>query len=104
MFSSASQDPENTYYQTTQYESVEWLNDLMSKMWPFISKAVERICRETVEPAVEASLPKALHSFKFRKVDLGRKPLRVEAVELVSKNEKSVCLTLDLVYDGDSGM
>lgn len=41
-------------------------------MWPYICQLVEKLLRETIEPAVKASDPH-LSTFCFSKIDIGDK-------------------------------
>ncbi|CAF97775.1 unnamed protein product, partial [Tetraodon nigroviridis] len=61
-------------------ERVEWLNKTVKQMWPFICQFVDKLFRETIEPAVKGANPH-LSSFCFSKIDMGQKPLRVNGVK-----------------------
>uniref|UniRef100_A0A8C6UU28 Extended synaptotagmin-like protein 2b n=1 Tax=Neogobius melanostomus TaxID=47308 RepID=A0A8C6UU28_9GOBI len=76
-------------------ERVEWINKTVKQMWPYISQFVEKLFRETVEPAVKASNPH-LSTFCFSKVDIGEKPLRVNGVKVYSENVDKRQIIMDL--------
>ncbi|CAL8086572.1 unnamed protein product [Calicophoron daubneyi] len=52
-------------------ERAEWLNKVIKRMWPYISDYAKDILVETVQPAVNSNLPKALTPFEFITIDLG---------------------------------
>ena len=83
-------------------ESVEWLNDLVAQMWPYIGAFVEKTVKENVEPMVKDLLPGPLKALEFTRVSLGSKPVRVERVDVHTRSGDTIKLDLDIKYDGDS--
>ncbi|XP_058433536.1 extended synaptotagmin-2 isoform X2 [Marmota monax] len=59
-------------------ERAEWLNKTVKHMWPFICQFVEKLFRETIEPAVRGANTH-LSTFSFTKVDVGQQMLRATA-------------------------
>ncbi|KAK7944630.1 hypothetical protein WMY93_000358 [Mugilogobius chulae] len=57
----------------------------VKQMWPFICQFVDKLFRETIEPAVKNATP-YLSTFCFTKIDLGDKPLRVNGVKVYTEN------------------
>uniref|UniRef100_A0A667GZR1 Extended synaptotagmin-2 n=1 Tax=Lynx canadensis TaxID=61383 RepID=A0A667GZR1_LYNCA len=57
-------------------ERAEWLNKTVKHMWPFICQFIEKLFRETIEPAVRGANTH-LSTFSFTKVDVGQQPLRI---------------------------
>uniref|UniRef100_A0A8C7TKD7 Extended synaptotagmin 2 n=1 Tax=Oncorhynchus mykiss TaxID=8022 RepID=A0A8C7TKD7_ONCMY len=53
-------------------ERVEWLNKTVKQMWPYICQFVDKLFRETIEPAVKGANVH-LSSFCFTKIDMGDK-------------------------------
>ncbi|KAI4791580.1 hypothetical protein KUCAC02_033922, partial [Chaenocephalus aceratus] len=72
-------------------------------MWPFISQFVDKLFRETIEPAVKAANPH-LSSFCFTKIDLGDKPLRVNGVKVYTENvdKRQVIMDLQISFVGNT--
>ncbi|KAF0021546.1 hypothetical protein F2P81_026201 [Scophthalmus maximus] len=68
-------------------------------MWPFICQFVDKLFRETIEPAVKAANPH-LSSFCFTKIDMGNKPLRVNGVKVYTENvdKRQVIMDLQIRY------
>uniref|UniRef100_A0A665XG99 Extended synaptotagmin-2-like n=1 Tax=Echeneis naucrates TaxID=173247 RepID=A0A665XG99_ECHNA len=80
-------------------ERVEWLNKTVKQMWPFICQFVDKLFRETIEPAVKGANPH-LSSFCFTKIDMGNKPLRVNGVKVYTENvdKRQVIMDLQIRY------
>ncbi|KAL6491234.1 hypothetical protein MHYP_G00015790 [Metynnis hypsauchen] len=76
-------------------ERVEWLNKTVKQMWPYVCQFVEKLFRETVEPAVKGA-NSHLSTFTFTKIDLGDKPLRVNGVKVYTENVDKRQIIMDL--------
>ncbi|XP_030607331.1 extended synaptotagmin-2 isoform X2 [Archocentrus centrarchus] len=84
-------------------ERVEWLNKTVKQMWPFICQFVDKLFRETIEPAVKSANPH-LSSFCFTKIDMGDKPLRVNGVKVYTENvdKRQVIMDLQISFVGNT--
>ncbi|KAM3604794.1 uncharacterized protein V6R79_016288 [Siganus canaliculatus] len=84
-------------------ERVEWLNKTVKQMWPFICQFVDKLFRETIEPAVKGANPH-LGSFCFTKIDMGDKPLRVNGVKVYTENvdKRQVIMDLQVSFVGNT--
>uniref|UniRef100_H3CRC4 Extended synaptotagmin 2 n=1 Tax=Tetraodon nigroviridis TaxID=99883 RepID=H3CRC4_TETNG len=84
-------------------ERVEWLNKTVKQMWPFICQFVDKLFRETIEPAVKGANPH-LSSFCFSKIDMGQKqPLRVNGVKYTENVDKrQVIMDLQISFVGNT--
>uniref|UniRef100_A0A3P8N7F4 Extended synaptotagmin-like protein 2a n=1 Tax=Astatotilapia calliptera TaxID=8154 RepID=A0A3P8N7F4_ASTCA len=84
-------------------ERVEWLNKTVKQMWPFICQFVEKLFRETIEPAVKGANPH-LSTFCFTKIDMGDKPLRVNGVKVYTENvdKRQVIMDLQISFVGNT--
>ncbi|XP_074544158.1 extended synaptotagmin-2-A isoform X1 [Halichoeres trimaculatus] len=84
-------------------ERVEWLNKTVKQMWPFICQFVEKLFRDTIEPAVKGANPH-LSSFCFTKIDMGDKPLRVNGVKVYTENvdKRQVIMDLQVSFVGNT--
>uniref|UniRef100_A0AAR2KCH4 Extended synaptotagmin-like protein 2a n=1 Tax=Pygocentrus nattereri TaxID=42514 RepID=A0AAR2KCH4_PYGNA len=76
-------------------ERVEWLNKTVQQMWPYICQFVDKLFRETIEPAVKGA-NSHLSSFCFSKIDMGDKPLRVNGVKVYTENVDKRQIIMDL--------
>ncbi|PWA30114.1 hypothetical protein CCH79_00009767 [Gambusia affinis] len=82
------------------------LRDLVptvKQMWPFICQFVDKLFRETIEPAVKGANPH-LSTFCFTKIDMGDKPLRVNGVKVYTENvdKRQVIMDLQISFVGNT--
>ncbi|KAM9789306.1 extended synaptotagmin-2-B [Neosynchiropus ocellatus] len=84
-------------------ERVEWLNKTVRQMWPFICQFVDKLFRDTIEPAVKGANP-YLSSFCFTKIDMGDKPLRVNGVKVYTENvdKRQIIMDLQISFVGNT--
>ncbi|XP_029313480.1 extended synaptotagmin-2-A isoform X2 [Cottoperca gobio] len=84
-------------------ERVEWLNKTVKQMWPYICQFVEKLFRETIEPAVKESNAH-LSTFCFSKIDMGDKPLRVNGVKVYTENvdKRQIIMDLQISFVGNT--
>ncbi|XP_047619592.1 extended synaptotagmin-2 isoform X5 [Phacochoerus africanus] len=80
-------------------ERAEWLNKTVKHMWPFICQFIEKLFRETIEPAVRGAHPH-LSTFSFTRVDVGQQPLRINGVKVYTENVDKRQIILDLQISG----
>uniref|UniRef100_A0A672UJ07 Extended synaptotagmin 2 n=1 Tax=Strigops habroptila TaxID=2489341 RepID=A0A672UJ07_STRHB len=76
-------------------ERAEWLNKTVKQMWPFICQFIEKLFRETIEPAVRGA-NNHLSTFSFTKIDIGHQPLRINGVKVYTENVDKRQIILDL--------
>ncbi|XP_053782219.1 extended synaptotagmin-2 isoform X2 [Desmodus rotundus] len=76
-------------------ERAEWLNKTVKHMWPFICQFIEKLFRETIEPAVRGANTH-LSTFSFTRVDMGQQPLRINGVKVYTENVDKRQIILDL--------
>ncbi|XP_077580687.1 extended synaptotagmin-2 [Stigmatopora nigra] len=84
-------------------ERVEWLNKTVKQMWPFICQFVDKLFRDSIEPAVRGASP-YLASFCFSKIDMGDKPIRVNGVKVYTENvdKRQVIMDLQISFAGNT--
>ncbi|XP_026217744.1 extended synaptotagmin-2 [Anabas testudineus] len=84
-------------------ERVEWLNKTVKQMWPYICQFVEKVFRETIEPAVKES-NSHLSTFCFSKIDIGDKPLRINGVKVYTENvdKRQIVMDLQISFVGNT--
>uniref|UniRef100_A0A4W5PDK4 Extended synaptotagmin 2 n=1 Tax=Hucho hucho TaxID=62062 RepID=A0A4W5PDK4_9TELE len=84
-------------------ERVEWLNKTVKQMWPYICQFVDKLFRETIEPAVKGANAH-LSSFCFTKIDMGDKPLRVNGVKVYTENvdKRQIIMDLEISFIGNT--
>nr|XP_046212212.1 extended synaptotagmin-2 isoform X3 [Oncorhynchus gorbuscha] len=84
-------------------ERVEWLNKTVKQMWPYICQFVEKLFRETIEPAVKGA-NSHLSTFCFSKIDMGDKPLRINGVKVYTENvdKRQIIMDLQISFVGNT--
>ncbi|XP_057586204.1 extended synaptotagmin-2 isoform X2 [Hippopotamus amphibius kiboko] len=83
-------------------ERAEWLNKTVKHMWPFICQFIEKLFRETIEPAVRGAHAH-LSTFSFTRVDVGQQPLRINGVKVYTENvdKRQIILDLQISFVGN---
>lgn len=83
-------------------ERAEWLNKTVKHMWPFICQFIEKLFRETIEPAVRGANAH-LSTFSFTRVDMGQQPLRINGVKVYTENvdKRQIILDLQISFVGN---
>ncbi|XP_074049347.1 extended synaptotagmin-2 isoform X3 [Macrotis lagotis] len=83
-------------------ERAEWLNKTVKHMWPFICQFIEKLFRETIEPAVRGANAH-LSTFSFTKIDMGHQPLRINGVKVYTENvdKRQIILDLQISFVGN---
>lgn len=71
-------------------------------MWPFICQFIEKLFRETIEPAVRGANTH-LSTFSFTKVDMGQQPLRINGVKVYTENvdKRQIIMDLQISFVGN---
>ncbi|XP_058650399.1 LOW QUALITY PROTEIN: extended synaptotagmin-2-A [Onychostoma macrolepis] len=84
-------------------ERVEWLNKTVHQLWPYICQFVDKIFKETIEPAVQGANAH-LSTFTFSKIDMGDKPLRVDGVKVYTENvdKRQIIMDLQISFVGNT--
>ncbi|XP_076837231.1 extended synaptotagmin-2-B isoform X2 [Brachyhypopomus gauderio] len=84
-------------------ERVEWLNKTVLQMWPYICQFVDKLFRDTIEPAVKGANAH-LSSFSFSKIDMGDKPLRINGVKVYTENvdKRQIIMDLQISFVGNT--
>jgi len=76
----SSRNDYNACGDTSDASHVNFLSDLVSRIWPYLSKAGENIIKDTIEPTFKETLPGPLSSLKFTKLSLGEVPLVLDNI------------------------
>ncbi|XP_055990764.1 extended synaptotagmin-2 isoform X2 [Sorex fumeus] len=86
-------------------ERAEWLNKTVKHMWPFICQFIEKLFRETIEPAVRGASAH-LNTFSFTRIDMGQQPLRINGVKVYTENvdKRQIILDLQVSFVGNCGI
>ncbi|KAG2493047.1 hypothetical protein HYH03_008710 [Edaphochlamys debaryana] len=89
-------------------EKMEWVNELILEVWPFIDKGVCQIIKDItaqVMPGVLKSLPAGLNgvvkSIGFKHLTFGNAPFRVESIWVSPTDKDRLVLELSVKWCGD---
>lgn len=82
-------------------ESVSFLNDMVSHLWPYINVAVSGMIKDIVEPMFADMLPGPFKNTKFTKIDLGTKPMVFDRIDVHVRSQDSIKLDVDVHWDGE---
>nr|XP_009592572.2 synaptotagmin-4-like [Nicotiana tomentosiformis] len=55
----------------SQKQKLNWLNQHLEKIWPYVDEAASELIRTSVEPVLEQYRPSILSALKFSKLTLG---------------------------------
>ncbi|XP_030052621.1 extended synaptotagmin-1 [Microcaecilia unicolor] len=84
-----------------EVEKAEWLNKILSQIWPFLSQYLEKLLVNQIAPIIRSS-NNHLQTFSFTKVNLGEKPIKVVGVKVHTEmDKKQILLDLNISYVGD---
>ncbi|XP_073983469.1 extended synaptotagmin-like protein 2 isoform X2 [Rhodnius prolixus] len=85
-------------------ERAEWVNKILSQVWPNVNHYAKDLVKDVIEPAVQDSLLQyKLTGFSFQKMRLGTIPPRVGGVKVYDKNvsRNEIIMDMDIFYAGD---
>ncbi|KAM3341147.1 synaptotagmin-3 isoform X1 [Capsicum galapagoense] len=73
------------------YERVDWFNEFIANMWPFLDKAICGIIKSTCEPIFAEYIGKyQIKSILFEQLTLGTIPPRLHGIKVYDSNEKEL--------------
>lgn len=83
-------------------DHVNFLSDIVSRLWRHINSAGGAAIVESVEPMFKDMLPRPLKTLRFEKCDLGNVPFQFDniAVHQRQHNDDNVKFDLDVIWDG----
>lgn len=81
-------------------ESVNFLNDIIAQLWDYINVAGSTMTKDIVEPIFKETLPTPLNSLHFKKIDLGKTPIKFDNIDVHSRREGVIKLDVDVFWDG----
>lgn len=70
----------NEYADTTDVRHINFLSDIVARLWPYLNEAGTTMVREMIEPTFKETLPGPLSTLRFRKLDLGNVPLVLDNI------------------------
>ncbi|KAJ7957681.1 synaptotagmin-5-like [Quillaja saponaria] len=78
-----------------------WLNQHLTKIWPFVNEAASELIKASVEPVLEQYRPIILSSLKFSKFTLGTVAPQFTGVCILEDGGGGVTMELEMQWDGN---
>jgi len=89
------------------FESANWINEVMSQMWPFVSARMTFYVKMFIEPELHNILSlyrlDAISGFEIKEVDIGTIPANVEGMKVYknSSRDSSTKISQEIILDAD---
>ena len=83
-------------------EHVNFLADILNRLWPHIAIAGAAEIRNAVEPMFKDTMPGPLASLHFTKIDLGKVPIVLDNIVVHELKDGTVQFDLDVTWDSNS--
>ncbi len=90
------------------FDRVEWINDVLAKLWPNIGCYATQFVQDFVEPEVLRILDRmkleSVSGFTVKKIDVGKVPARVTGIKAYTRNtdRNEIVLDAEVVLAGDT--
>ncbi|EOY31200.1 Calcium-dependent lipid-binding (CaLB domain) family protein [Theobroma cacao] len=88
----------------SQRQKLNWLNQHLTKIWPYVDKAASDLIKASVEPVLEQYRPIILSSLKFSKFTLGTVAPQFTGVSIVEDGADSVTMEMEMQWDANSSI
>ncbi|VFQ63471.1 unnamed protein product [Cuscuta campestris] len=87
------------------YDRVDWLNQFILEMWPFLDKAICSIIRSTCEPMFADYIGKYMvEKIEFENLTLGTLPPTFQGLKVYETNEKELVLEPSIKWAGNANV
>ncbi|XVF34575.1 hypothetical protein REPUB_Repub18cG0070400 [Reevesia pubescens] len=88
----------------SQSQKLTWLNQHLTKIWPYVDEAASDLIKISVEPLLEQYRPIILSSLKFSKFTLGTVAPQFTGVRIVEDGADSVTMEMEMQWDANSSI
>ncbi|KAH1015217.1 hypothetical protein HUJ05_012984 [Dendroctonus ponderosae] len=80
-------------------ERAEWLNDIISQLWPNLNNYIVKYCRGKIQ----TNIRKKFDSFRFEDIDFGSSPPKIDGIKVYNQSvaKDSIVIDFEVFYDGD---
>ncbi|KAK1370183.1 Synaptotagmin-4 [Heracleum sosnowskyi] len=85
----------------SKLQKLNWLNQHLDKIWPYVDQATSELIRSSVEPMLEDYRPSVLAALKFSKLTLGTVAPQFTGVTIIEGDAKAITMELELQWDGN---
>ncbi|ONM25601.1 Synaptotagmin-5 [Zea mays] len=80
---------------------LKWLNQELTKIWPFVNEAASELIKTSVEPIFEQYKSFILASLHFSKLTLGTVAPQFTGVSILESDDSAIIMELELQWDGN---
>ncbi|KAL1552251.1 Synaptotagmin-4 [Salvia divinorum] len=80
---------------------LNWLNQHLDKIWPYVDQAASQVIRDSVEPILEQYRPAILASLKFSTLTLGTVAPQFTGVAILESEPNEIVMEMDMQWDGN---
>ncbi|KAK8595686.1 hypothetical protein V6N13_000381 [Hibiscus sabdariffa] len=88
----------------SQQQKLKWLNQHLTKIWPYVNEAASDLIKTSVEPVLEQYRPIVLSSLKFSRFTLGTVAPQFTGVSIIEDEADSVTMELEMQWDANSSI
>lgn len=85
----------------SQQQKLTWLNEHLTKIWPYVDQAASELIRTSVEPILEQYRPIILSSLKFSKLTMGTVAPQFTGVSIIEDGGDGITMELEMQWDGN---
>lgn len=83
-------------------QKLKWLNQELTKIWPFVNDAASELIKTSVEPVLEQYRPIIIASLKFSKLTLGTVAPQFTGISIIeNNNESGIVMELEMNWDAN---
>ncbi|XVE63663.1 hypothetical protein DITRI_Ditri07aG0037800 [Diplodiscus trichospermus] len=88
----------------SERQKLTWLNEHLTKIWPYVDEAASELIKTSVEPVLEQYRPFILSSLKFSRFTLGTVAPQFTGVSIVEDGADSVTMEMEMQWDANSSI
>lgn len=85
----------------SQRQKLKWLNQHLTKIWPYVNEAASELIKANVEPILEQYRPIVLSSLKFSKLTLGTVAPQFTGIQIIDDSSGGISMELEMNWDGN---
>ncbi|KAL9339656.1 hypothetical protein Peur_068671 [Populus x canadensis] len=85
----------------SQRQKLDWLNQHLTKIWPYVDQAASGLIKASLEPVLEQYRPVILSSLKFSKFTLGTVAPQFTGVSIIEDGGSGITMELEMNWDGN---
>jgi hypothetical protein len=83
----------------TDFETMDWLNKTMTKLWPYIDQAASSLIKEKVQPILDQYAMGIIQKLELKEVAFGNKAPQVTGVRLTAGLEDETVLEIKVQWN-----